>query len=176
MEHLIRRMVPLVRRRVWHALARRAARISPADGEDLVQEVWLGLLDGALRRFLAFDPVAGGSLESYVGMIANREFRKLLLTGARSKQGESLTVAGASDPIGSAPTPEETVATGELAVRLDEHLEEVLPARGRLVLQYSFLDELAPEEVAQRLGVSVQIVYDWQHRIRAAARAFIASS
>ena len=176
-EILIRRLMPVVRARVRRALGRGGARLGPAEGDDLVQEIWLKLIDRSGAQLLEYDPARGASLEGYVGMIAEREAGNFLRRSSAQKRGGHLvTVEPGAELPSSAPSPEESASASDLAARLGEHLEKELPARGLLVFRYAFTDELPPNEVAKILGVTVQVIYNWQHKIRAAARAFLGTT
>jgi RNA polymerase sigma factor (sigma-70 family) len=174
---LVRRLMPVIRARVRRALSREGARLGPSDGDDLVQEIWLKLVDERGAQLIAYEPDRGASLEGYVGLIAEREIGNLVRKLSTQKRGGHLiAVEPAEDLPSSTANPEEAAAAENLAARLGEHLEALLPARGRLVFRYAFTDELPATEVAKILGVTVQVIYNWQHKIRIAAREFIASS
>ena len=171
---LISRLMPVIWARVRRTLCRHGAKLGPSDGDDVVQEIWLKLIDHGGAQLLEFDPSRGASLEGYVGMVAEREAGNFVRKNGMQKRGGHLIAVEPTDDLPApTPSPEETAATQNLASRLGEYLERELPARGRLVLRYAFTDELPPTTVAKLLGVTVQVVYNWQHKIRAAARAFL---
>lgn len=172
---LVRRLMPVIRARVRRSLMRQGKRLGPHDGDDLVQEIWLRLIDDSGRRLLAYDPSRGATLEGYTGLIAEREIGNLRQkAGAKRRGGNLVAVTSDDAKIPSAgASPEQQVEAQDLAARLGEYLEGELPARGRLILRYAFMDGLPPQQVAETLGVKVQVVYNWQHKIRTAARAFL---
>lgn len=172
---LVRRLMPVIRARVRRSLARQGRQVGPHDGDDLVQEIWLRLIDDGGRRLLAYDPSRGATLEGYTGLITEREISNLRQkAGAKRRGGDLVAVPNQAVRLASdGASPEEQVAAHDLAARLGEYLEGELPARGRLVLRYAFVDGLPPGQVAKTLGVTVQVVYNWQHKIRAAARTFL---
>lgn len=174
-DELIERLMPIVRARVRRFLARSGRKLGPDQGDDLVQDIWLRLIEDGGRRLLAYDPSRAVSLESFAGMITEREIGNLRQKAGARKRGSHLMALAPLDegaPSGEA-SPEAEAEARELAARLGEHLGRELPVRGQLVLRYAFADELPVERVAQILGVTVQVVYNWQHKIRAAARAFL---
>ena len=176
-DELIRRLMPVIHARIrrWQ---RRAGRSSAFDTEDLVQEIWLKLIDAGGRRLLAYDPSLGASLEGYVGLLTERELGKIVRASNAQKRRAALESFSFKERELAAddPTPEAEAAARDLAARLSDHLELHLPARGKLVLRYAFIDELPPARIAQILGVTVQVVYNWLHRIRTTARAFLGSA
>ena len=64
--------------------------------------------------------------------------------------------------------------SNDLVGRLDAHLMAGLAAKGQAIYRLVYTDARAPEEVATLLGCNVQVVYNWQHKIRALARVFLA--
>lgn len=172
-EVLVKRLMQVIHARVRRQCLR--ARQGTEDLDDLVQEIWLKLLADGGARLSAFDPARSASLEGYVGVIAEHEASNLLRLRTAKKRGGHLTAIQGDDLPAQSPGPEESVEAGELAARLGEHLEQALPPRGLLIFRYAFTDQREPDEVAKMLGVTVQVVYNWQHKIRAAARAFLSA-
>lgn len=175
---LVRRLAPVVQARALRVLR----RLTPShvdDADDICQKVWVVLLKDGGRQLLAFDPARGISLEAYVGMIAEREVRNHLqhelAHGRRPKEGFAPLEAAEEVP-GPAPGPEAATLSADLAARLDAHLLGNLPPKGQLVLRLVYSDHLTPEEAATALGCQLQVVYNWQHRIRTLARAFMAAA
>lgn len=146
-------------------------RIGPHDSDDLSQEVWAHLFakDGYLLR--RFDP-SRGNLEAYVTMIAKSKVRAEWHKAAALRRGGDKRMADIDDMHGvsGGSTPEGEAMGRELARRLREALLERLPERGRLIFTYVYVDGKKPAEVAERMRVKTQVVYNWQHRIRAIIR------
>jgi RNA polymerase sigma-70 factor (ECF subfamily) len=167
--------MPVVHARVRRALARRGLPFD--DHPDLAQEVWLSLLDDDGRVLRNYDPARGATLEGYVGMVSEREIGNRLQKLRAKKRGAAINAEGVDvdDQPSRNAGPESVVATAELAQRLGEHLESVLPPRGQLIFRYAFTDGLPPERIAQILSIEVQVVYNWQHRIRKTVREFLES-
>ncbi len=64
----------------------------------------------------------------------------------------------------------------ENRVMLQKALEQLPSASQRLVIQYSFLDELDDDEIARRLGKSKQAVYNLRQRALARLREILKSA
>jgi RNA polymerase sigma-70 factor (ECF subfamily) len=172
---LVTRLMPVIHARARRVLVRRG--MNPDENLDLVQDVWIGLLAGDGRALRGFDPERGASLEGYVGMIAEREIGNELskrLAAKRGGRARRETPSRIQSLRSVAASPDEAVETTELAARLGEHLQSILPSRGGLVFRYAFTHGPPPEKVAEILGTSVQAIYNWQHKIRQAAREFLA--
>jgi RNA polymerase sigma-70 factor (ECF subfamily) len=175
---IVRRLIPVVRARVRRCLARQWGRaLGPQDGDDVTQDVWLVLMRDGGRQLRAWDPSRGATLEGYVAMVAEREVQNRVQNVRALKRGGDrvlLPLADAPEVASGAASPEQAAEARHLAAALTTHLDEALPERGRLVLRCLFGDGRSPGETASLLGVDVQVVYNWQHKIRAAARAFLA--
>ncbi|MEQ8981912.1 MAG: sigma-70 family RNA polymerase sigma factor [Deltaproteobacteria bacterium] len=173
LEQLLCRLVPIIRARAARALRR--GPIGAHDVADLVQEIWIALIADGGRRLLTYDPAHGLTLEGFVGLIAEREIASMQRKVLAKKRGgdlrivsdDGLTVAACGG------NPEDEAVTNDLAARLAAHLDAQLPVRGRLVWRLAFNDGQSTAEVARNMGVSQQVVYNWQHKIRALARAFL---
>lgn len=174
---LVARLMPVVQARVLRRVGRRRGST-----EDLVQEVWKALFENRGRKLLAFAPERGATLEGFVGRIAEREVLSIIRSQMARKRGGHLNPVvaleeGSGPAVGvadSSASPEAVAAAADLAARLGEHLAATLPERGLLILRYVFSDGLNPIEAARLLGVKVQVVYNWKHKIRAVAEAFLA--
>lgn len=175
---LARRLMPVLRARVRRAVGATGGQLGSVGADDLVQEIWLALFRDDRRALLAFDPDRGASLEGYVGMLAEREIGNVRQRVGALKRGARLTVAASDelDEVAEAgPTPEQLVSAAQVAEQLGTHLEGALPPRGLLVLRYAFADALPVADVARVMGVSVQVVYNWQHKIREEARRYLSA-
>lgn len=176
---LVRQLVPVVLARVRRFVAGRAGRpLGAHDAEDLAQEIWCKLLEDGARLLLAWDPERSATPEGYVGMLAQRELFNRLQRETALKRGggeRPIPLDEAAPPAAPAPDPETDAASRELLGELSVHLQAVLPDRGLEVLRLLYEEGHEPAEAAAVLGVSLQVVYNWQHRIRKEARAFLAA-
>lgn len=171
LRELTQRLLPVVRARVRRLQAKRAD-LRALDTGDLIQQVFVCLLDDGARQLTQWDPARGATLEGYVGMISEREVGNSGQKVATRERHEFTTDAQPDAPV-EQPSPEAQVIARDSAVRLGAWLSEQLPARGQVVLKCLYADGLDPDEAAHALGVNRQVVYNWQHRIRALAREFV---
>ena len=134
------------------------------------------LLKDDSRLLDAYDFERGTSPQGYVGLIAQREIWNRLQREKALKRGGGLRE---TDPehilrqAGERGNPELDVETRQLIAGMSEHLERSLPERGLAVLQELYTNGRPASDVAARLGVSRQVVYNWQHRIRKEARLYL---
>lgn len=169
---MLRRLTPVIQSRVRSTLRRRSSSLSP---DDVVQEVWVTLMQDDKRLLRRYDPARGCSLEGYVGGIADRVTSDAVRRSRAGKRDVARTISGlpsqVEDARGAVDRP---ILDRDLLERLFAHLEEVLPRKGRLVLRCVFGDGLSTRETADALGVSQQVVHNWKFRIRKDARAYLA--
>jgi len=168
---LVDRLLPVARARVRRRLRASGLDLDP---EDLSQEVWLSLCRDGGAELRAWRDGQGATFEGYVGMLAERTAVDALRREGAAKRGRRADVQDAAElPIPDpAPGPEAGASQRQLAARLLRHLEAELSETGRLVLACLYVDGRDVAETARTLGVTVQVVYNWQHKIRLAARAF----
>ncbi len=171
---LVDRLMPVIQARVRRRVG---GSRPPVEVEDVVQEIWLRLIDQRGAALRKYDAARGASFEGYVGMIAERELGNYLDKARSQKRGGLMSSVGSKEledrPI-SSPNPEEQAASREQLGQLATHLAAELPPKGQLVFRYLYSDGVAPNEVAQAIGVNIQVVYNWQHKIRELARHFLA--
>lgn len=174
---LEKRVRPVIRSRVNYYLRnRRPPRIGLEDAEDLAQAIWLELVKDGARVLREYNPELGMSLPGYVSLICRRElFRRTRALGAAVRGGQAQLVAidGDVGPASTQSTPEETVEERQLLGSLWAHLRAELPPRGQLVMAALYEDGLSVADTATLIGASTQVVYNWQHKIRTIARAFV---
>ncbi|MEO1172035.1 MAG: sigma-70 family RNA polymerase sigma factor [Myxococcota bacterium] len=170
---LVTRLMPVVRARVRLRL-RQEMRANDS-GDDLVQEIWTRLLANGCQMLLKYDASRGASLEGYVGMITTREVgNSLREQRAQRRGGHVRVVEFKPDAMASVEDdPAKHASASELQDRVRNYVEGELPPKGQLVFRYVFSDQLAPSDAARAMGVSIQVVYNWQHKIRSAVRALL---
>jgi DNA-directed RNA polymerase specialized sigma24 family protein len=175
MQALVHRLFPVVHARTEAFVRRRATgRIDASDGQDVAQDVWLALLRDGGRALMSWDPDRGMSLEGYVGLLTQRELWGRVRAASADKRGSGQAGAALDDEMAAAPgDPEQTIADRDLLERVTRHLAVTLPERGRLVFSLLYEDECSPTEAAATLGVNLQVVYNWQFKIRQLAQAYL---
>jgi RNA polymerase sigma factor (sigma-70 family) len=142
---------------------------------DFAQEIWARLFvdDGKLLK--QYDSRRGVSLKGYFIMVIQREIGNQLQKERALKRGRNVTIDLEEDddtPV-EQDTPEQYMEARELAQQLDQRLRCVLSERGMNVLHTVFREGADPSEIAKNLKVSVQVVYNWLHKIRILCRDFL---
>ncbi|MCA9538817.1 MAG: sigma-70 family RNA polymerase sigma factor [Myxococcales bacterium] len=176
---LMERLIPVIRARCMTYLHQRVAGlVGGADADDLAQEIWLTLFKDDGRILRAYDPRRGSSIEGYVGLVARREIWRLKRAAERVRRGgdqRTLPIDDARD-ASTGVDPEQHLSSREVMAGLEAHLVETLPPRGQVIMRALYTDGLDVGVVASMLGVSRQVVYNWQHRIKLTATAFLSEA
>jgi RNA polymerase sigma factor (sigma-70 family) len=148
------------------------------EDQDFVQEIWLRLLSDGGRILRQYNAARGTSFEQYISMIARREIGNLLRKERANKRSSRLTVElkgnieAELSPY-TADTADRYIESRDLVKKLNRWLRSVLSSHGIDILNATFLDGLDATVAAKNLGVSVQTVYNWQHKIRTLSRRFL---
>jgi RNA polymerase sigma-70 factor (ECF subfamily) len=174
---VIRRIASVVQARASRQLARNRVRFVAHDVEDLVQEIWVGLLCEEMLKLRRWDPERGLSLESFVGLLADRELARIRRKlAAQRRSGPGIGFSLRDDSLVIEASPENLFSQRVDYERVVIAVTRRLPERGRAVLTYLYDEQLSPNDVALRLGVTRQVVYNWAFEIRRIASALQSSS
>lgn len=162
--------MPLVRRRVERALARGWVSAHQTTREDLVQEIWATLI--ARTRNLDGVRMGPGDAERFVTVAADRTLISLGRRDRAEKRNARsiLPMADLAQIEDPGPDPEQRVRVRQQARSMLRRVHDRLPPRGQAVLRLWLVEELDPPEIAKVMGVRLQVVYNWQHRIRTICR------
>ena len=172
MQALVQRLLPVVQAEVGHAL-RRGARIDARDPReeirDLVQEVFIRLLNQDGKALRSWDPERGRSLDSFVRLVARRHVAAVMRSSRRNPwtdkpvAGDELEQTKGSGGDAKAAEPLETTQ------RLDRLLEQLhtrLDERGMLLFRMLYVEERTVEEVMEATQMTRDAVYAWRSRFR----------
>lgn len=167
---LVQRCTPIIRRRVARALqvhgARQGRTVERGDVLDLVQEVFVVLLDRDARVLRSWEPARGLSLDNFVGLVAEREARSIARSGRRSAWAERPTAYDDLSVHAAPHSPEgELSSRNELAQALCALRERLTPT-GYAMFEALFVDESPVEEVAARFATTPNALYTFRSRLR----------
>lgn len=159
---------------VRNALKRYTGAALDEDVEDIVNTVCLNLVKDDFKKLRTFDAARGYQLSSWFGLIATNTALDALRRRAPSHQS-----LDTSDPDGRelqlpdhADSPRETLERREQWQALLVAIA-ALPAGDREFLQLYYDDELEPEEIAARLGISINTVYSRKNKLREKIRRLL---
>jgi RNA polymerase sigma-70 factor (ECF subfamily) len=148
--------------------------LSRWDVEDITQQVLSLLYANDQRALDSFRPELGVPFASYVGLIAQRAAISTLRKRQHFPRAER-----AFDPLlldrcaAEGPNLEDDLAERGYNSECVRRLESTLSARGRSVLRALYRDGLSVEDASVELGMSMDALYTWRHRIREKARQLI---
>ncbi|AKF04564.1 RNA polymerase sigma factor [Sandaracinus amylolyticus] len=168
---LITRLTPILRARVARVLGKHAARRGrPAERQevlDLIQEIFVVLLDRDGRVLRSWDPERGLSLANFVGLVAEREASAFLKSGRRSAWAEAptedLALHGETEADAG---PEPSLAARQLLERLAERLRERLSARDFALFHALYVQEREIDDVAETFSMTSNALYTFRSRLR----------
>lgn len=173
-------LTPVIQARVARTLLARRWRLAGGctvrqDVEDLTQDVFLALFARDARVLRSWQPERGLSLESFVGLVAERLVLSFLRSPRRNPWKEDPSFFE-DDLDVQAPEsgPEEVAANREhLALLLDRLRDELSPL-GWWLFVLLFVKELSVLEVQAATGLSADAVYQWRSRLRGRVRKLLA--
>lgn len=169
---LVERLVRPIEYRVSLAITRYRSRCDAKQAcADLTQQVFLALFEDAGRRLRAWEPGRGASLETFVGLIAEREVVAMLRRDRRNPWTESPTEATVlAAKVGEVGDHEAAVVNRQwLALVLDRALAN-LDERGLLLFQRLIVDDAPVEAVASEVGSTTAALYMWKSRFSKTVR------
>lgn len=167
---LIALLTPVIRHRVARVFTRRAAQrgraVERSEVLDLIQEIFVLLLDRDGRVLRAWDPARGLSLANFVGLVSEREASAFLDSGRRSAWAESPTDDAFLAQTSSDSEPERGLASRQLLERLVERLRQRLSPRGFALFHALYVQQQEVETVAQRFAISSNALYTFRTRLK----------
>jgi RNA polymerase sigma factor (sigma-70 family) len=164
-EALAERLLPVVQKRVAWVLSRKAAG-RREDVLDYTQDALVRLFEQEGRILKTWDPARGASLETFAGLVAEREVLTALRSGRRSAWREDPTLDVELERKVEGPDLEERLGDRAVLERLLDHLEVELTPRARGLFVSLYVEDQAPEEVAARYGMSLNALYSWRSRFK----------
>jgi DNA-directed RNA polymerase specialized sigma24 family protein len=163
--HAVELVTAIIRARVRRFLFR--SPIAGHEVEDLVQEIWVALLDRDARKLRSWDPGRCVPLERFVAVIADRELASLR-SRSRARRRSAPLIDLEAMPVHAAVdtwTPETAAVTAALLAGWRARIGQQLSPRGRAIFEL-MVHELDPDQIAAVLEVNRQVVYNWQYQIR----------
>ncbi|HEY6724294.1 MAG TPA: sigma-70 family RNA polymerase sigma factor [Polyangiaceae bacterium] len=161
-------------RLVYSCISRVMARFSGVTSGDDVREVYatlcVQLLANDKKKLRSFEASRGTKLGSWLGMLAVHAAYDHLRSVRRAPLYGSLVEAETLS--GEEPSPFEQSLNRERAAHVTR-LMDSLSDKDKLFFRLYFADGLAPEAVAERMGISVKTVYSKKHKITAKLEALL---
>jgi RNA polymerase sigma-70 factor (ECF subfamily) len=162
-------------RLIYRCITRVTARFSAVVGPDDVREIYgmvcMGLLANDKRKLRSFEPGRGNKLGSWIGMLAIHTAYDFLRGVKREPKRGCLTEAEALSS--ELPDPYEVCVMRQRAGIVTSLLGRFSDKDREFITLY-FGEGLEPEQIAERMGISVKTVYSKKHKIRSRLEALLA--
>ncbi len=157
-----RRLVISCVRRVFH---KHTVDVSMEDLEDTVGQAFLNMVKDDFRKLRLYDSEKGYKLSSWIGLIAtNTAYDHLRKRGPRvaSLDDDERYVP---EPVSHTPTPPEQLEEQEQIDLLLLAIEQLSKNERRFV-ELCYEHQLTHEEIAAKLGLSLNTVYSKKNKIK----------
>lgn len=166
----LRELTPIVEARVARLLRRRRpdGRDTRQELPDLVQQVFVALLENDARILRTWAPERGMSLENFVGLVAEREVLSIFRSGRRTpfdRATEELP-----ETLGDSTLDARTLSK-ELLMHLVDQIRTELSPQGLVLFERIVVQEEPPATIASSLGMSLDAIYAWRSRLLRRLRA-----
>jgi RNA polymerase sigma-70 factor (ECF subfamily) len=160
----------LIHRCITRVTARFSAVIGPEDIREIHATLCFQLLANDKRKLKSFEPSRGNKLGSWLGMLAIHTTYDFLRSVRREPRRTGL---GEAESLTSEiPDPSEVCVLRERA-RLVSRLLEGFTDKDREFITLYYADGLEPEQIAERMQISVKTVYSKKHKIRSRLEALL---
>jgi RNA polymerase sigma-70 factor (ECF subfamily) len=144
--------------------------VSQEDVREIYATFCVQLLANDKNKLRSFDPERGNKLSTWLGLLASHTAYDFLRSARREPKRAALTEA--EELYSSLPDPCESALMRERAELVRTLLADFTD-KDRAFIQLYFGEGLAPERVAERLGISVKTVYSKKHKIQARLQALL---
>ena len=153
---------------IRRVLRRYHAEWNEEDVEDIVSTTALHLVKDDYKKLRTFDPTRGYKLSSWVGLIATNAAHDALRRRGPADVNQAASLDDEQRPLDLASTTEDPERH---AVRRDAqaHLHRAFNTLGpsdRAFVEYYFIQELDPEDIARLMGIAVNTVYSRKNKVR----------
>jgi RNA polymerase sigma-70 factor (ECF subfamily) len=161
----------LIYRCITKVTARFATVVGPEDIREIYATLLIQLLANDMHKLRSFDPDRGNRLGSWIGMLAINAAYDYLRGMRRESNRASITEAESLSS--DLPDPFEQCDRKQRARLVAELLSE-FSEKDREFLALYFGEGLEPDEIAERMGISVKTVYSKKHKIQSRLEAMLA--
>ena len=169
---LLRRYHALIYRCIGRILFKHAPQLTADDLSEVYAEVCLQLFRDNMHKLRVWNPNKGSRLSTWIGLIATHTAYDYLRSLKRRSQIEN------SDEIAEEPVsdsnPLDTLIDRERWSQVN-HLLAGFSDRDRCFVEMYYGSGLLPEQIAEKLGISIKTVYSKKNKIRSRLAALASS-
>jgi len=152
----------VVRRCISRVLNRFGGITTEEDAREVYSTFCLQLVSRDKLKLRSFDPSRGTRLSTWLGMLSTHAAYDFLRSRRRDPKTEE---CDQEPPSIDVPSPFDICAVRERARQVTDLLGSFSDKDRQFVVLY-FQEGLEPEQVAERMGISVKTVYSKKHKIR----------
>lgn len=154
-------------RLIYRCIHKVTSRFPGSVGSEDIREIYamflLALNKRDMHKLRCFDPERGNKLSSWIGLLATNTAWDYLRGVAR--QPVCTTLSDAENLGASTHDPFDNLLEKE-RWRVVNQMLESFSEKDRLFVHLYYVDGLSPEEVAEKMEISVKTVYSKKHKIR----------
>ena len=158
-----RRYDRLIYRCIHKVTGRFPGSVTSEDVREIYAMFLLSLNKRDMHKLRSFDPERGNKLSSWVGMLATNCAWDYLRSVARQPQTTTLADAEQIGAIGESPY--EDLLQKERWAVVNEVLR-TFSSKDREFVRLYYMQGMEPEDIAERMDISVKTVYSKKHKIR----------
>lgn len=158
-----RRYDRLILRCITKVTRRFSAIVNQEDVHDVYATLYVALLGNDMHKLRSFDPARGNRFSSWIGLLAMNAAYDHLRTIKREPQKQCL--AEALHLECDLPDPFEVTYERERARIVTRTLQD-FSEKDRAFVALYFGEGMAPDEIADRMNISVKTVYSKKHKIQ----------
>ena len=158
-----RRYDRLIYRCIHKVTGRFPGSVTSEDVREIYAMFLLSLNKRDMHKLRSFDPERGNKLSSWVGMLATNCAWDYLRSVARQPQTTTLADAEQIGAVGESPY--EDLLQKERWAVVNEVLR-TFSSKDREFVRLYYMQGMEPEEIAERMDISVKTVYSKKHKIR----------
>jgi RNA polymerase sigma-70 factor (ECF subfamily) len=162
----------LVMRCITKVTRRFSTIVSQDDVREIYATFYVSLVANDMHKLRTFDPERGNRFSSWIGLLAINSAYDYLRGLKREPQKECITEA--VDVSSDLPDPFELTSDLERASIAHKTLEE-FSAKDRTFAALYFGEGMAPQDIAEKMNISVKTVYSKKHKIQSRLESVLAT-
>lgn len=153
-------------------LLRYGVRADDNDMSDFLNSACVELIRSDYKKLRAYDPEKGYKISSWVGLIATNATHDALRKRGPNTVPIDSPDSGAEQVVDVAPSPTELAILKEQQDIVNQAIFLLKPSEQRFI-QYYYIDQLDPAEIAEILQININTVYSRKSKIRATLYALV---
>lgn len=164
-------------RLIYRCITKVTSRFSAVVSQDDIREIYatliVQLLSNDMHKLRTFDPARGNRFTSWLGLLAINAAYDYLRAIRREPNRAPVTEA---ETLGSdLPNPHDLCERRERAEKVVRVLA-TFSAKDQEFVELYFGEGLEPEQIAERMNISVKTVYSKKHKIRSRLESLLSAA